>query len=349
LRLVVFAVIFSRATAKRSSYSKMSNSIEIPNILNEVARAGQDGHLLSADPDSTATLELCRKWGFPLKFENGRAFLLYDEDALVPEWIENEARVLVWDKINVRGFLETGSTNEEALSQAHRGAAGGTLIYAERQTAGRGRKGRSWISPAGGGIYCTLILRPRQPQRHWPLLTHAASVALAHSLKEILEIYAPAHPITVDLKWPNDVLLSGKKTAGILLETIAVQDESRTAVVGVGINVRQGSVPEALKDQATCLDLEAGAEVPRRRLLVRFLYHLQLCYDLFERGGYRELLERWKSCSSMWNGVPVWIDDSGQRSAAVTCGLTDLGALRIRRTNGMEETLLAGDVSVRRA
>lgn len=327
----------------------VSNSIAIPNILNEAARAGQDGCLLSADPDSTAAFELCRKWGFPLRLENGRAFLLYNEDALVPEWIENEACAVIWDKINVRGFLEIGSTNEEALSQAREGAGDGTLICAERQTAGRGRKGRSWISPAGGGIYCTVILRPRQIQRHWPLLTHAASVALADCLKDILEIYAPGHPVAVDLKWPNDVLLSGKKTAGILLETTAGGEGSQVAVVGVGINVRQGSIPEPLKDQATCLDQEAGVEVPRRRLLVRFLYHLQLCYDLFERGGYQELLERWKSRSSMWNGAPVWIDDGGQRSAAVTCGLTDLGALRIRRSNGMEEMLMAGDVSVRRA
>jgi BirA family biotin operon repressor/biotin-[acetyl-CoA-carboxylase] ligase len=152
----------------------------------------------------------------------------------------------------------------------------------------------------------------------------------------------------LDLKWPNDVLLSGKKTAGILLETVVAQDGSRAAVVGIGINVKLGSVPEELRDRATCVSQEAGTGIPRRRLLVRFLYYFQLFYCCFERGEHGELLSRWMERSSMWNGAPIWIDDGGRPRSAVTCGLTELGALRIRNDDGTEETLLAGDVSVRR-
>ncbi len=294
---------------------------------------------------------LCRDWGFPLRFDDDRAFLPYNADALVPAWIEHETPTVAWERISVRGFLEVDSTNEEGLDQARRGVSAGTLIYAEKQLKGRGRKGRTWISPAGAGIYCTLVIRPSQPVAFWPLLAHTASVAVALAVKEILqEFVSAADSLAVpDLKWPNDVYLSGRKTAGILLESTAGPGAASAAVVGVGINVRQDSIPEGLFDQATCLSREAGTEIPRRRLMMAFLRYFQQWYLVFERGEHRKLLACWKELSSMWNGVPIWIEDGGNRVAAVTCGLTDLGALRIRNADGIEKTLLAGDVTVRRA
>lgn len=151
----------------------------------------------------------------------------------------------------------------------------------------------------------------------------------------------------IDLKWPNDVFISGRKTAGFLLETAQTAGRTLAAVVGCGINVSAGAFPADLAHCATAIALETGVAVPRRWLAVRFLYHLQIGYNLFERGEQTRILELWKSFSSMWNGVPVSIVEGDRRRTAVTCGLSDDGALLIRTESGKEETLLAGDVSVR--
>ncbi len=321
--------------------------IAIPGILDELALAGSAGCPLPADPVSRRDLDLCHRWGYPLRFEQGRVFLDPNDDSLVPEWVRRDAPSPDWGGGSVYGFLELDSTNEEALRLARGGAPEGTLVYAECQTAGRGRKGKSWISPAGAGIYCTLVVRPAQPRESWPLLTHAASLALVQALRGIADACAVSRGLEPDIKWPNDVRLSGRKTAGILLETTAVPGRKAVAVVGVGINVRPAAVPPKLEQQATCVDREAGAQIPRRKLLAAFLRHFRLCCGLFERGAHGQLLSLWKECCAMWTGTPVWVEDGGGRRPAVTCGLTELGALCVRNEDGTTETLLAGDVSIR--
>jgi BirA family transcriptional regulator, biotin operon repressor / biotin---[acetyl-CoA-carboxylase] ligase len=296
---------------------------------------------------SNAELELSRTWSMPLETQNGWARLVFDDDVLVPVWIENETPAISWNRLRVLGFFEIGSTNEEAALKARRGDPEGLLVYAEKQTSGRGRKGRHWSSPAGTGLYFSLLLRPATPLNRWPLLTHVASVAVAQVLKELsAERWIP-HPLAVDLKWPNDVLLSGKKTAGILLETVQQEQQAAAAVVGVGINVKSESLPDELKETATSVSAEAGVSIPRRRLLVRYLYYFQIGYELFKRRQYERILDQWKTHSSMWDGVPVWLHDGDQRRLVVTCGLSDLGALKVRTPDGTEETVLAADVSVR--
>jgi biotin-(acetyl-CoA carboxylase) ligase len=120
-------------------------------------------------------------------------------------------------------------------------------------------------------------------------------------------------------------------------------------VVGVGVNVHEVDIPASAAPGATCIDRMAQARVPRRRILTGFLRHFQRWYLVFERGNSGELLEQWKSCSSMWTGTEVWISDSAEPRAAVTCGLREDGALLVRTAAGVVETLLAGDVSIRKA
>jgi len=220
------------------------------------------------------------------------------------------------------------------------------VIYAEKQTEGRGRKARRWESPPGVGLYFSIVARPSQPVSCWPILNHVAGVALAQAVEDLTAAQAVSRSLEVDLKWPNDLMVSGKKAAGILLETTGGAGNPFGAVVGVGINVGPESFPEALRDRATSLS-EAGVFVPRRRLLVRFLSLFQEGFSLFERGEYGKILEQWKCHSTMWDGVPVWVEDGAGSRPAVTCGLTELGALRIRNEDGSEEALLAADVSVR--
>jgi BirA family transcriptional regulator, biotin operon repressor / biotin---[acetyl-CoA-carboxylase] ligase len=318
-----------------------------PAILIDLGHVGKNGLPLNNELWFCNELELCREWGFQLEFANDRVSLKFDHDQLVPYWIQQETPAIAWDWLRVSGFLSIESTNDEALAMARQGAPSGTLIYAEEQIAGKGRKGRTWFSPAKTGLYFTLLLKPTQPRAFWPLLTHMASVALAETLRDLSEQSVIPRPLDIDIKWPNDVLLSGKKCAGILLET-ASEGDSHAAVIGVGINVHPGSVPESLTAEAACLDDMAHSFVPRRLLLVRFLYHLQLRFLMFERGQHSELLEQWKSMSSMWNGARIWITKGNLRQPAETCGLNEIGALLVRMEDGSCETILAGDVSVRK-
>ncbi len=293
-------------------------------------------------------VQTCREWGFPIEVEDDRARLARDADLLVPAWIEEDARSTAWSAVRAHGYLEIGSTNDEALARANAGAPQGTLIFAERQTAGKGRMGRTWMSPSGAGLYFTLVLRPRQTLEAWPSLTHVASVALFRSIRDVSLFRLTAADLRLDLKWPNDVLLSGKKVAGILLETALRGENGQAAVVGVGVNVLPRSVPAELSTFAATVGTEAGAAVPRRWLLIRFLTHFRAGYHLFETGSLAEIIEQWKNCSTMWDGVEITVQEGTRSKWAVTCGLTKTGALRIRNEKGCVETLLVGDVSIRR-
>lgn len=154
--------------------------------------------------------------------------------------------------------------------------------------------------------------------------------------------------LRVDLKWPNDVLLSGKKVAGILIEAADRPGGSGTAaVIGVGVNVGIDSVPDGMEGSATSVSCEAGDAVPRRVLIVTFLRCFQQEYESFERGEHRAILERWRSFSSMWDGTRIWLSEGDTCREATTCGLSDHGALHVRLSDGTEETVLAADVSVR--
>jgi BirA family biotin operon repressor/biotin-[acetyl-CoA-carboxylase] ligase len=322
--------------------------IKHPAILTDLGHVGEQGLLLNDEPWFQHELQLCREWGFPLKIANGRVRLQFDQESLVPYWIHKETPAIAWDWLRVNGYLSLDSTNREAFDLARKGAANGTLVYAEEQTDGKGRKGRTWFSKAGAGLFFSLILRPNQARRWWPLLTHVACVSLIEALRTLSESVNIPQPFNIDLKWPNDVLLDGKKCAGILLEALPLEGKNSAAIVGIGINVHSGSVPDALVAEATCLDDIAGVRVPRRQLLVHFLHEFQLNYQAFEEGKHADILDKWKSLSSMWHEVPVTIIEGDKSRHVVTCGLDEIGALIIRNEEGSIEKIFAGDVRIRR-
>jgi BirA family biotin operon repressor/biotin-[acetyl-CoA-carboxylase] ligase len=317
-----------------------------PAALIDLGQVGERGLPLSIDPKFVRELQVCREWGFKLQTTTDHVRLDFDQDQLVPGWIQNETPPIAWERLEVKGFLRLTSTNSEALELARRGLPSGTLVFAEEQTMGRGRNNRTWISPAGAGLYCTLILRPKQPPKNWPLLTLAAAIALVDTLKDFSDCEVLPAPLDIDIKWPNDVLLTGKKCAGILLESLLNEAGNPAAVVGFGINVRKESVPKHLASEAISLEEMTHTRVPRRLILVRFLYFFQICYLAFEQGKHPELLERWKSYSSMWNGVPIWIGEGEMRRPAITCGLNEIGALLVRTRNGTVQTLYAESIRI---
>jgi BirA family biotin operon repressor/biotin-[acetyl-CoA-carboxylase] ligase len=327
----------------------MMSSIAIPAILDRLAHVGVDGLPYPNSCQDHDELELCRSWHYRIECREGRARLEFDHDQLVPSWIVAETPAVAWEALRTEGYLEIGSTNECALRRARQGASAGTLVFAEAQTAGRGRLGRQWFAPPRGGLCFSLIVCPLTSSSRWPLLTHVASAALAFAIRELESEDMIPVPLDLELRWPNDVLISGKKAAGILLETVGTGSSLSAAVVGVGVNVAPGSLPPELQGSAISLSEAAGVRVPRRRLLVRFLYHFQLGYELFARGEHQAILERWKRFSRMWSDTPVWIMEGERTRPGVTAGLTDEGALRVRGADGAEEVILAGDVSIRRS
>jgi BirA family transcriptional regulator, biotin operon repressor / biotin---[acetyl-CoA-carboxylase] ligase len=319
--------------------------VRVPELLNQLLLAGEAGLRLDPGPEMASDLRILLHAGIPLSITGGRVILSGHDDVMVPERLRREVALTSWRQLEVIGFVETSSTNEEALSLVRNGARTGTVVYAEEQTAGKGRLGRTWFSPPGTGIYLSVILRPTRPMDSWPLLSLAASAALVRALQEICVENSIPSPC-IESKWPNDVLISGKKTAGILIEAAKSGSDS-FAVIGCGINVSSGSIPPGLESQATAVSQEFGIEVSRCKIAAKFLLHLQSLWALFEAGQDGAILETYKAGSSIWNGVAIWVMEGSSKRPATTCGLSTTGGLRVRTESGREETLLAAEVSIR--
>ena len=182
----------------------------------------------------------------------------------------------------------TTSTNDVAKQLARGGTPEGTLVLAEQQHRGRGRQGRSFVSPAGVGIYMSLLLRPQIETGRLPQLTLLAAVAVAEAIAEV-------HSLSVELKWPNDVMIHDKKAGGILTESVFQANLSPVAIVGIGINVNTvlEQFPAALRHQVTSLALAAGRFVPRPRLIAAILGHFEPLYHTFQQQGLAPILPRW--------------------------------------------------------
>ena len=226
------------------------STIPVPEVLNQIAAAGEKG--LPIAGIRAASWSCAGPGECPSKPRMSRPVWFSTTMSWCRLWIESETPAISWDRLRVLGFFETGSTNEEACREGpaatlrrdcwsmprsrHRDAA-------ERVAIGVLPRVRDSISRFCSGR--------RIRFNCWPLLTHVASIALAQVLKELSAEQWIPHPLAVDLKWPNDVLLSGKKTAGILLETVQQEQHAAAAVLGVGINIKSESLPEELKEIAT--------------------------------------------------------------------------------------------------
>jgi BirA family biotin operon repressor/biotin-[acetyl-CoA-carboxylase] ligase len=217
------------------------------------------------------------------------------------------------------------STQRYAAELAATGAADGTAVVAETQTAGRGRRGRVWRDDPGASLLCSVILRSTLPPARVPTLSLAAGVAVAEAL-------ASAAGVDARLKWPNDVLLGERKVAGILLER-----HGEALVLGIGVNVAQPAFPPELAARATSLAL-AGASVDREVILSTVLDRVRRWRDRLERDGFDAVRERWTGLAAML-GTTVSVDGV----AGVARGLDDDGALLIE-TDGGTVRVLSGDV-----
>jgi BirA family transcriptional regulator, biotin operon repressor / biotin---[acetyl-CoA-carboxylase] ligase len=236
-------------------------------------------------------------------------------------------------------FYSVDSTNAFAARMLAHGRAvpDGALILAESQTAGRGRLGRSWHSEPENGLYFSLVLRPEVSPSLAPLFTLACAVAMHHTVERVTKL-------DVDIKWPNDLLVDGKKIAGILAEIHAETDRIRSLIVGVGLNVNHQALPEEIVDRATSLRLASGRHQSRLDLLVDFLEQFEGLVDRFQVSGPASVVSEWTRHSSFASGRHVEISDGYRTVKGPTCGLNSVGALRVETSPGNVEDIYSGDV-----
>ncbi len=230
------------------------------------------------------------------------------------------------------------STNTEAARLAAQGAEEGLCVVAAEQTAGRGRLQRSWVSPRGAGLYCSILLRPTIPLEQWPLITFAAALAVNEALRQACDL-------ETDIKWPNDLLASERKICGILAETVDTE-RGRAVVVGVGINLTKAAFPTTLAAVAISVE-EATMRRPERDIVLAALIQaFEHRYAVLnETAGASKILNAWASQSSYAEGKCVSINNGDEVIRGTTRGVESDGALRVEIEAGRLTIVRAGDVT----
>lgn len=267
-----------------------------------------------------------------------------------------------WAGRNLICYEETDSTNLRIKELGREGALHGTLAVADRQTAGRGRRGRSWESPAGCSIYMSILLRPDIEPDKAPMLTLVTACAVAEALVQSdgqFKRPEGAHACgaesneedaaspQVQIKWPNDIIINGKKLVGILTEMSVQNGKIDYVTIGVGINVNIIVFPEEIKETATSLCIEYGHKVKREPIIAAIMERLETDYEIFMRTQDLSGLMDTYSKMLVNKDRDVVILGEKEQYRAHALGITPTGELIIRREDGTEEEIYAGEVSVR--
>lgn len=235
-------------------------------------------------------------------------------------------------------FAELDSTNTYARQLAENGAREGEIVIAEAQTQGRGRLGRRWQSPPFANLYFSVILRPGLPPAQAPQITLTAAVALAETVASFI-----AEPVSI--KWPNDILVDGKKLAGILTEAACDAERLYYVILGIGVNLnyRVAAMPEEIRARATSIAELTGQSVHRESFLRRLIQGLDRCYGELDEFGFAGLEPRWQAHFGL-RGKPVRVELLDQIITGRAIGIDKDGALLIEDEQGTRQRVLAGDV-----
>lgn len=237
--------------------------------------------------------------------------------------------------LDVRWYRSVGSTMDVAGEAAQAGAPEGLVIVADEQTAGRGRRGRPWISPPGAGIYLSLVLRPQldaMSSRLLSLITLAAGVAVRSAITR-------ASGFSAELKWPNDVMAGRRKLAGVLAEGLAIATPAQSVVLGLGVNILTVAHIGEIAERATSIEAELGRAVERERILEELLVAVPIAYDGLRRGETDDILRQWREGAPSAHGAIVEWEGGARRYSGTTAGIDDDGALLIRTTEGVKRVI----------
>jgi len=233
---------------------------------------------------------------------------------------------------------KTDSTNEDAMRLAHRGVEEGWVVVARSQRHGRGRRGKIWSSPGGQNLYMSVVLRPRISSKKASFLTILAAVSVAETLADYL-------PRGIFIKWPNDVMVAGKKISGILLEMGKDAGGEGFFVLGIGININcvKREMPEDVADIATSLYLELGYAVSVKDVLFKLLHRLDNWYHLYLSSDFDSIINRFRAFEET-TGKRVFIDVAGVRIVGNAIGIDDDGFLLVQDDEGKISKVISGDV-----
>jgi BirA family biotin operon repressor/biotin-[acetyl-CoA-carboxylase] ligase len=241
---------------------------------------------------------------------------------------------------DIHVFQETTSTNDVIEKLARDGAQEGVVVFAESQTKGRGRLGRRWLSPAQKGLWFSVLLRPELRPQETTQLTVAAAAALARALRS-------ETGVEPEIKWPNDILIRGKKTAGILTELSAELDRVKYVILGIGVdvNVNLSEFPVELRKIATSLKIEIGRALSRPSLATAVLRELDHDYAQIRAGRFAAVADEWEShCTTIGQNVVIRTGERQLRGRAESLG--EDGALLLRTDYGHLERITGGDVTL---
>lgn len=260
------------------------------------------------------------------------------QDLILPEEILDGLNTNVFGRQEILCLKETGSTNTQAKALADGGAREGTLVLAESQTLGRGRKGRTWFSPKGEGLFISMILRPLMSPMDSSRLTLLAAVALAEALIDLTGL-------EIRIKWPNDLLCDGRKVAGILTELTTDMDAVNHVIIGLGINVNtpRKSFPVDLRKKASSLLVESGRPHSRCKITQLFLECFEGHYYALVDHGFPQLLSRWKALSDTI-GQKVRVEMIDKSLTGTIKDMDSNGFLILEDEKGLRHSILSGDV-----
>lgn len=285
-------------------------------------------------------IEHLKKEGYQIEAVRNKGYhLVHCPDVMSKAEIESLVHTK-WAGTHVVCYEETDSTNIRAKDAGEKGEAHGTLFVAERQAAGKGRRGRSWESPAGVSIYMTSLLRPELAPVEAPRLTPLMAIAVVEGIRRVTGLRC-------QIKWPNDVIFKGKKICGILTEMSAEIGLINYLVIGVGVNVNQESFSEEIQEKATSLRLELGRHIRRSEVIAAVMEEFEACYETFLKTGDLAGVKEKYNRMLVNRGREVKILEPGNEYEAHALGINNDGELIVRTKDGQEHAIYAGEVSVR--
>lgn len=280
-----------------------------------------------------------REEGYGIESSPKKGYLLRTiSDLLLPNEIREGLDTNVFGWKDIVYYSKISSTNTKAKELAAGDAPEGTLVVAEQQVKGRGRKGRTWFSPSQGGIYISLILKPPISPGEAPKITMLTGVVVAETLLKLT-------PCKINIKWPNDILVNGKKLAGILTEMSTEMDAIDYIVVGLGMNVSTLGFPDDIKDKATSILIETGKYFPRVTFIREYLRWYEKYYEIFKNIGFEPVIQRWKELTNTI-GQMVIAEVAGKKYIGEVHDIDNDGILILKDESEKLHRIFSGDVTL---
>lgn len=285
-------------------------------------------------------IEQLKKEGYTIEAVRNKGYRLTESpDVMSSAEIESLLET-AWAGRDVLYLDETDSTNAQAKKLGEAEGKHGTLIVSDRQTAGKGRRGRGWDSPSGASIYMSILLRPDILPDKAPMLTLVMALAVARAVREITGEEA-------GIKWPNDIVLNKKKICGILTEMSAEIDYINHVVIGVGINVNTEDFPEEIKKTATSLFIETGKKWKRSEFIAVVMKYFEEYYEIFLKTQNLKMLQEIYNGFLVNKDAQVRVLEPGNEFDGWALGINETGELLVRKADGEITEIYAGEVSVR--